>query len=627
MDGKFMKIKQIVIPTLTLLLIASQLTGCASTTQKEMLDMINNQEAITIEIAEPINQEQGTESELNWVELATLQTYPEFREEFDDILNITAHGTNGKNGIIYVAPDGTHTNNSTLHYAFQNQKFIDNVWNNTETTTQIINAIKSNYIDVETDQHAILASINAYFNIFADTEEGYFNANQTLTRAEFYGGAYRAQNPVAELEQDIEFEMAVDAVGENPDTIFASQMQDKIYLGIESGSLDAVNFNSTITRAEAIYTLVTTYYADEYNTITGKEDCYSDCKNGGNIAKDLKFIEKDKATGETTYKKYWQSYELSYALQYPNKGLPTNLYKAMVVAYNHNLIPTNTESNWNDGLTKGDALNLIINIYEDLGTTTNADRGASTGEVIENNQTSEADSTVSNGELTAEDPYLAFSSKNVTYNGDYTYTFTDDFISAVMEMPQYQKYSTYQIKYMLNLLGMFIKDFEENETKEVYYYLNQWSADDIEVMVGGAGEEENIAQEKPAPEVDQYDITALNTTMYSKGDVNVRKGPSTDYEKIGALTLNQEVKITGQSKSTGWYRIEFNGGEGYVSQNYLSNSKITTPAPSTGGNNGGNTTTPPERGSKEELGNAIEIPWGNPDWGGSHITEGGFITT
>ena len=619
MDGKFMKIKQIVIPTLTLLLIASQLTGCASTTQKEMLQMINNQEAITIEIAEPINQEQGTESVINWKELATLQTYPEFREEFDDILNITAHGTNGKNGIIYVAPDGTHTNNSTLHYAFQNQKFIDNVWNSTETTTKIINAIKTNYIDVETDQHAILASINAYFNIFADTEEGYFNANQTLTRAEFYGGAYRAQNPVAELEQDIEFEMAVDAVGENPDTIFASQMQDKIYLGIESESLDAVNFNSTITRAEAIYTLVTTYYADEYNTITGKEDCYSDCKNGGNIAKDLKFIEKDKATGETTYKKYWQSYELSYALQYPNKGLPTNLYKAMVVAYNHNLIPTNKESNWNDGLTKGDALNLIINVYEDLGTTINADRGASTGEVIENSKTNEADSTVSNGELTAEDPYSVFSSKNVTNNGDYTYTFTDDFISAVMEMPQYQKYSTYQIKYMLNVLGMFIKDFEEDETKEVYDYLNQWSADDIEVMVGGAGEEENIAQEKPAPEVDQSDITALNTTMYSKGDVNVRKGPSTDYEKIGALTLNQEVKITGQSKSTGWYRIEFNGGEGYVSQNYLSNSKITTPAPSTGGNSSGNT------GALDDL---INEMFNNPmDPGGSTETGGGFITT
>lgn len=192
-------------------------------------------------------------------------------------------------------------------------------------------------------------------------------------------------------------------------------------------------------------------------------------------------------------------------------------------------------------------------------------------------------------------------------------------------MPQYQKYSTYQIKYMLNVLGMFIKDFEEDETKEVYDYLNQWSADDIEVMVGGAGEEENIAQEKPAPEVDQSDITALNTTMYSKGDVNVRKGPSTDYEKIGALTLNQEVKITGQSKSTGWYRIEFNGGEGYVSQNYLSNSKITTPAPSTGGN-GLNPDGTPNLGGADGHGNYLPMP-SMQDPGGSTETEGGFITT
>lgn len=262
-----------------------------------------------------------------------------------------------------------------------------------------------------------------------------------------------------------------------------------------------------------------------------------------------------------------------------------------------------------------------------MNTDTVVEENVSDETVVEENVTEEVKEEIE--EVVAEeseDPYSAFSSKNVTNNGDYTYTFTDDFISAVMEMPQYQKYSTYQIKYMLNVLGMFIKDFEEDETKEVYDYLNQWSADDIEVMVGGAGEEENIAQGNPAPEVDQSDITVLNTTMYSKGDVNVRKGPSTDYEKIGALTLNQEVKITGQSKSTGWYRIEFNGGEGYVSQNYLSNSKITTPAPSTGGNSS-NTTTPPERGSKEELGNAIEIPWGNPDWGESGNSGGGWITT
>ena len=270
-----------------------------------------------------------------------------------------------------------------------------------------------------------------------------------------------------------------------------------------------------------------------------------------------------------------------------------------------------------------------------MNTDTVVEENVSDETVVEENVTEEVKEEIE--EVVAEeseDPYAAFSSKNVTYNGDYrnaVYTFTDDFLSAVMEMPQYSKFSTYQVKYFLNNFGMFIKDFEENETKEVYDYLNQWSADDLEVMVGGAGEEENIVQENPSPEVDQSDITSLSSTMYSKGDVNVRKGPSTDYEKIGALTLNQEVKITGQSKSTGWYRIEFNGGEGYVSSSYLSNSKITTPAPSTGSNGGsnGNGLNPdgtPNLGGADGHGNYLPLP-GGPDPGGSTETGGGWITT
>ena len=58
--------------------------------------------------------------------------------------------------------------------------------------------------------------------------------------------------------------------------------------------------------------------------------------------------------------------------------------------------------------------------------------------------------------------------------------------------------------------------------------------------------------------------------MYAKSAVNVRKGDSTDYEVVGSLSFNQEVHVTGQSEFTGWYRIEFNGEIGFVSQNYLS---------------------------------------------------------
>ena len=102
MSGKFMKIKRIVIPTITLIIMTSQLLGCSSVTSKEMLDMIDRQEAIVIEVPEPISEEQGTTIEYEWTELASLTTYPEFRTTFDDTFNIVPYGTGGKAGTVYI---------------------------------------------------------------------------------------------------------------------------------------------------------------------------------------------------------------------------------------------------------------------------------------------------------------------------------------------------------------------------------------------------------------------------------------------------------------------------------------------------------------------------------------------
>lgn len=80
--------------------------------------------------------------------------------------------------------------------------------------------------------------------------------------------------------------------------------------------------------------------------------------------------------------------------------------------------------------------------------------------------------------------------------------------------------------------------------------------------------------EETAPE---YTYTDMSATMYATQTVNVRNLPSTDGEKVGSLSANQEVTITGQA-STGWYRIEYNGGEAYVSDKYLSDTKVEVQA-------------------------------------------------
>ena len=87
----------------------------------------------------------------------------------------------------------------------------------------------------------------------------------------------------------------------------------------------------------------------------------------------------------------------------------------------------------------------------------------------------------------------------------------------------------------------------------------------------------------------EFTVTEVTATKYATQSVNVRSGPSTDYDKIGGLTTNQEVQVTGQA-NTGWWRIQYNGGEAYVSDKYLADEKVEKPAASETPSNGGGST-------------------------------------
>ena len=50
--------------------------------------------------------------------------------------------------------------------------------------------------------------------------------------------------------------------------------------------------------------------------------------------------------------------------------------------------------------------------------------------------------------------------------------------------------------------------------------------------------------------------------------------PNTDGEKLGGISQNDEVKVTGQCNETGWYRISYNDSVAYVSDSYLVDEKV-----------------------------------------------------
>ena len=78
-----------------------------------------------------------------------------------------------------------------------------------------------------------------------------------------------------------------------------------------------------------------------------------------------------------------------------------------------------------------------------------------------------------------------------------------------------------------------------------------------------------------------YTYTDMDATMYAQKTVNVRSLPNTDGEKLGSLSTNDEVKVTGQCAETSWYRIEYSGGVAYVSDSYLGNDKVVVEQPKT----------------------------------------------
>ena len=507
MSGRFMTIKRIVIPTITMVIIASQLMGCAAVTQSELLQMINQGDAIEIEVATPINQEQGTESAIDWQELASLSTNPDLRDSWDDILMITPTDT-GKNGVLYVNAEGNNEPNNTLRVALHNSEFLKYLDSEADSL-QLSNAVQGNYADLEENDtaRALYMGINGYFNLLPDANPNYANPDSTLQRNEFMAMVFRAETPVQDLTPDTTF---ADAVGQSDYNIYAQGLAGNSYLDTASKSLNNLTANGTITRAEALYLLVSRYFADDMASVDVKGVSFNDAKDGGDIAGEQKFIEDAKA------KDYWKSYELTYAIQNPDDGLPTDLYKALIVAKSKGLITDTTR--WDEALTKSEAIEFLVKtLRQEKGITQfNAKQGLVEGhEVTEPAKPEEV-------------------------------TVTDKIVAETQAEAEYVDY---------------VQDQASENNKD-----------------------ESDKQES--------DIEPLDKVMYATGNINTRSGPSVDFTKVGGLTVNQEVKVTGQSKTTSWYEIEVNGEKQYVSHTLLSDTKVQESKPSSNNNGGGGSTTP-----------------------------------
>lgn len=386
MSGKFMKIRRYVIPTLTMIIIASQLMGCAVVSPKEVQEITQVAQEIEIEIALPISVELGEKQSIDWIRLDQLNTYEDFRRELDDIMKITRFGDNSKNGICYINLEGQQEGNNTLYNAMMNRKFIANFLENDTANLKLSVAINSLYVDIEENDNMV-AAINAYWNLLPDAAPNYFNPDQTLSRLEAMSLIARANNQVTDEVGNQSF---TDAVGQSEYTDIASLIVSDSYLSIDTMSLNNTTANGTITRGEYIYMLINNIFGSDRMTRADIQKVqFKDCKNGGDIASQQNY------RNETSVNDYYESDELNYAIKNPDKGCPSRMYRALATAQELNII--GSETRWDEGLTKAEAIQLYIDTLQaytkENGYAVDAVNGLSAGEALEKIDTTQVDTT------------------------------------------------------------------------------------------------------------------------------------------------------------------------------------------------------------------------------------------
>lgn len=350
MSEKYMKIKRIIIPTITMVVIASQLFGCSSATKQETYNMLQDSTEIELEYAELDTVDNKEISSLDWIELGNLTTYSDLRASWDKIVGVT--GTTGnKTGMFYDGWEGTTQDNYLAEVISMNE-FVDFI-SNEDNHNKLVDAVRENFTDSDdlTDDQLFDIGLNAYFNLLPMQDEAESYANDYITRAQFLALITRATNPVSVQESDDYKDYLSQLETTAGESIYNQAVAFSLpysYLLTEDGSLNSKTYDSAISRGEAIYTIMNMLYGEEglaTVNIDESSNIFTDTKNGGDIITEQGL--KSKAE------------EISYAIQNPDKGCPEDIYRALVKANELGVI--GSETAWDEAITLSEAIDIYYN--------------------------------------------------------------------------------------------------------------------------------------------------------------------------------------------------------------------------------------------------------------------------
>lgn len=274
----------------------------------------------------------GSGLTISWTPVGELTDHTELRASIDKYLGVTGEGKS-KQGSLYTNIKGKNDYNNVFSVAMNNSA-VKKALNTNKNF--IANAACNSYtdLDIDDEEKCVNMALNAYFNLLPDGTEA--NADASLTRAQFMAMVMRADTPVTDIQTDTAFEKSV---GQSEYNRYAQSVNKDSYL-----TLNNQLYNSSMTRAEAVYTIVSRYYADSLKNASSSASCYTDAKDGGAVAK------SDRASA------------LNNSISNPDSGMDRELYKSLCVAKEKNLL-TSARSRWDEAITKNEAIALLRSVY------------------------------------------------------------------------------------------------------------------------------------------------------------------------------------------------------------------------------------------------------------------------
>lgn len=489
------------------MVMSTLLTACNSEA-KALVEQMNSGADCTITVTGTASSESEP---LEWIELDQLQTHSSLRRNFDDAFGIVRFDVGSKNGVMYSDLDGNWTGNNTLYNAFKNRTFVEDYWNNGKVKSTLAEYAREEFSDVNSDDVAVVAGMNAYYNIIPSAADGTSGLSANATRAEAMGAIFRADTPVESVEANAEFAAAV---GDSEWNIYAQDLASYSWLDYTNGSLNSDNYNGFITKAEFVYMLMNRYFPDEMNSAIANI-------SGKTVAEKQGFISTDKETGNVTYGHAWQAYVLQYGLSNEKAELQEQLSAALQLASSKRIVQST--SDWRNPIMKYDVVNMLIKTYEVMGESSGYSvavrNGANSGEqLFESSDLAEMQEQINQLNEEALQAALDNNPDSANIQEEVDVTDTDD---------------------MLEVYGD-----EFNLTTEEYQ-------EAISALEGFTIEE-----------CDKY--------MVVNSSVNVRVGPSTEFRVVTSLAYKQIVHVTGRCAETGWYRIATPEGKiAYVCGAYM----------------------------------------------------------